>query len=290
MLQIHTLVTSLFRYGTFPLVLLGFNGALITLIGNGAPWWQAFLVLFVATGFMFGAERVIPYVRDWNADHGDGKRDVLHFLVNTTLNHLGVLLLPLLVVHAPFPNLWPSQWTFWTQVLLAILVLDIGISAAHHASHKCSVLWRFHAVHHSVNRMYGFNGLMKHPVHQAIEAVSGFTPLWLLGIPQNAAAAVAFCVAIQLLLQHSNADYRTGALKYMLANAEVHRFHHRKDGVAGDVNFGLFTTLWDHLAGVFHYQPGAAPARSEDLGIRGAVNYPKGYLAQLVQPFREWFA
>lgn len=73
-----------------------------------------------------------------------------------------------------------------------------------------------------------------------------------------------------------------------LANAEVHRFHHRKGGAAGDVNFGLFTTLWDHLVGTFHYQSGTAPARSEDVGIQGADDYPNDYLAQLVQPFREW--
>lgn len=268
-------------------MLLGFNGALIALIGTGVPLWQPFLVLFAAIGFMFVAERVIPYVRDWNTDHGDGMRDLLHFLVNATFNHLGVLLLPLFAALAPFPDLWPAHWRLWAQVLLALLVLDVGISAAHHASHKWSPLWRFHAVHHSVKRMYGFNGLMKHPVHQTIEAVSGLVPLWLMGIPPQVAGAVAFCVAVQLLLQHSNADYRSGPLKYIFANAEVHRFHHRKGGAAGDVNFGLFTTLLDHLAGTFHYESGAAPARSEDLGIQGADEYPKDYLAQLVQPFRE---
>ncbi len=237
---------------------------------------------------MFVAERVIPYVRDWNENHEDGLRDLLHFLVNTSFNHLGVFLLPLFAVLAPFPDAWPSASPFWVQVLLAILVLDVGISAAHHASHKWSALWCFHAVHHSVKRMYGVNGLMKHPVHQTIEAVSGFVPLLLMGIPRQVASAVAFCVAIQLVLQHSNADYRSGPLKYIFANAEVHRFHHRKDSVAGDVNFGLFTTLWDHLVGTFHYQPGTALARSEDLGIHGADDYPNDYLAQLAQPFREW--
>lgn len=267
-------------------MLLGFNGVLIALVGSGAPWWQPFLVLFIGIGFMFIAERVIPYVRDWNSNHGDRGRDVLHFLVNSAANHLSIFLLPFFAALAPFPHIWPAGLPFWAQVLLAILVLDVGISAAHQASHKCSALWRFHAVHHSAKRLYGLNGLMKHPVHQTIEAVSGFVPLWLMGIPQHVAVAVVFCVAIQLLLQHSNADYRSGPLKYLLANAEVHRFHHRNGGAVGDVNFGLFTTLWDHLVGTFHYRPGTAPSRSEDLGIQGSADYPKDYLSQLVQPFR----
>lgn len=57
-------------------------------------------------------------------------RDRLHFLVNTTFNHQGVFLLPLFAVFALFPNDWPSDSPFWVQVLLAILVLDVGISAA----------------------------------------------------------------------------------------------------------------------------------------------------------------
>lgn len=266
-------------------MLVGFNGALIVLVGAGAPGWQPFLLLFVSIGFMFVSERVIPYVPAWNEGQGDRSRDLLHFVVNTTSNHLSLLVLPAVAALGLTPHGWPSRWPFWVQVLLAILLLDLGVSAAHHASHKWRWLWRFHAVHHSVKRLYGFNGLMKHPVHQAIEAVSGFAPLLLLGIPTRVATALAFCVAIQLLLQHSNADYRSGPLKYVFANAEVHRFHHRKGSAAGDVNFGLFTTLWDHVVGTFFYRSGAAPRHSEELGIDGEDQYPTEYFAQLIRPF-----
>ena len=101
--------------------------------------------------------------------------------------------------------------------------------------HRAAWIWRFHSIHHGVRRLYGFNGLMKHPVHQLIETGSGMLPLLLLGIPQSVASAVAACVAIQLLLQHSNADYRSGPLKFVFANAEVHRFHHRAGTVNGEI-------------------------------------------------------
>ena len=279
-------MVHLFRYGTFPIMLVGFNGALILLIGAGSPVWQPFLILFAAIAFMFAAEHVIPYVPTWNESRGDRGRDLLHFAVNTTSNHVSLLLLPVVTALGWRPHGWPSHWPFWVQVLLAILLLDVGVSAAHHGSHKWQWLWRFHAVHHSVKRLYGFNGLMKHPVHQAIEAVSGFTPLLVLGIPMPVATALTFCVAIQLLLQHSNADYRSGPLKYVFANAEVHRFHHRKGGAAGDVNFGLFTTLWDHAVGTFFCRSDAAPKRSDELGIDGEDQYPTEYFAQLTRPFR----
>lgn len=76
-------------------------------------------------------------------------------------------------------------WQPFSVLLLAIgfmFIADLGVSAAHHASPNWSPLWRFHAVHHSVKRMYGFSGPMKHPVHQMVEGVSGFAPLLVLGI------------------------------------------------------------------------------------------------------------
>lgn len=68
------------------------------------------------------------------------------------------------------------------------------------------LLWRFHAVHHSVKRFYGSNGRMKHPIHPAIEMVVGAAPLVVVVLPPRVATAVALCTAIQLLLQHSNVD------------------------------------------------------------------------------------
>jgi len=282
------LARSLARYGTFPLFLFGINGTIIFLVGEGATWAFPMLVLLLAIVLMFVTERLIPYQSAWNRSHGDATRDVAHFAVNSMLSHAGVLLLPLLASLASFERRWPSDWPFWLQVAVSAIVLDAGISAIHHASHKWGVLWRFHAVHHSVKRMYGLNGLMKHPVHQGVETIGGSLPLLLMGMPTSVASALALCVAVQLLLQHSNADYRTGPLKYFFANAEVHRFHHTNRPGEGDVNFGLFTTLWDLLMGTFHYRKDHAPRRSAELGIGGRSEYPVAYLPQFVEPFRRW--
>lgn len=97
---------------------------------------------------------------------------------------------------------------------------------------------------------------------------------------------MAFCVAIQLLLQHSNADTRLGPFKYLFAANEVHRFHHRKEKGIGDVNFGLFLAVWDHFLGTFHYEQRSAPFVSQELGIGSHPDYPQDYWNQLLQPFR----
>jgi len=85
-------------------------------------------------------------------------------------------------------------------------------------------------------------------------------------------------------LQHSNVDMRLGPLRYLLALAPVHRFHHLKNAAEGDVNFGLFTTFWDRLLGTAYYDRSRSFS-SDDLGIGDQPNYPTGYLSQLIKPF-----
>ena len=164
-------------------------------------------------------------------------------------------------------------------------MLDFGITMTHWASHRVPALWRLHAVHHSVKRFYGFNGMMKHPLHQAIEMTAAIIPLLLLGLPQPVAAALATTTGVQLLMQHSNVDYQVGPLRYVLALNEGHRFHHLKWGGVGDVNFGLFTNLWDRLLGTWSFDP-KRRFTSDDIGIGKEPSFPAGYMAQLLAPFR----
>lgn len=279
------MVSLLIQYAYAPLLLVGVNGAGIVLAGAGASkaWLLALLAVAVTASFM--AERLLPYVVEWNAPMADRRRDVAHAFVNETLILTSVTLFPLLAGLVTVVDVWPSSVPFVLQVLLAVLVADAGITLVHFASHKVGLLWRFHAVHHSVKRFYGFNGLMKHPVHQSVELAAGVAPLLVIGMPVNVAAALALAVAVQLLLQHSNADYRVGPLRSVLSLNEGHRFHHLKWAGVGDVNFGLFTLMWDRMLGTYSFDPGRRFS-TRDLGIAAEPGYPSEYLAQLSEPFR----
>lgn len=279
------MVITIVRYGYVPAMMVGIGGAAVVLAQ--APWaelWMALLIV-LAISVSFVAERCIPYATEWNGCSADTGRDVAHAFVNESAFLLVVLVIPALSVVTPFHQWWPSAWPFVFQVLFAVLVADMGITLVHMASHRIGWLWRFHAVHHSITRFYGFNGLMKHPLHGAIELAAGTIPLLVLGLPMSVAQALAVCIAVQLLLQHSNADYRVGWLRYVLALNEGHRFHHLKWAGVGDVNFGLFTLIWDHALRTFSFDP-VRRFRSNDLGMAAKPNYPVGYLSQLVEPFR----
>ena len=125
---------------------------------------------------------------------------------------------------------------------------------------------------------------MKHPIHQAIELSAATVPLIVLSFGPTIAWLVGFAVAIQLLLQHSNVDMQIGKLGYIWAIAPAHRHHHIASAKDGDVNFGLFTTLWDHLLGTFVLNGRPTP-RQGQLGIEGDPDFPRGYAEHLMAPF-----
>jgi sterol desaturase/sphingolipid hydroxylase (fatty acid hydroxylase superfamily) len=275
-----------FRSLYAPLMWFGFIGAAaygVAVRGLAEAWLLPLFALALAGSF--AAEAWLPYERRWNDDHGDRRRDLLHALVNEAANVLALAGIPALAAWSPMAASAVWRAPFVLQLMFAIIIADLGITLAHRASHRWAALWRLHAVHHSVRRLYGFNGLMKHPLHQAVEALAGIAPLLLLGMPQDVAALLAFAIAVQLLLQHGNVDMRMGPLRHVFAWAPLHRYHHIRYGKAGDVNFGLFFTVWDRLLGTA-FDGGAYRLSSADLGIGSRPDYPDAYFAQLAEPFR----
>ena len=266
-------------------MMLAFAVGGIALAAANAPKVAVVAIVATAIGVSFVAERIAPYEPAWNRDHGDRLRDVIHAIVNEGAVIGSLLLLPTLVDRLAVGSIWPTQWSFPVQVAVAVVVADSGITLAHWASHRIGWLWNLHAVHHSVQRMYGFNGLMKHPAHQLIELTAGVTPLVLAGVPPSVATALAVCVAIQLLLQHSNVDYATGGLDRLMAWNRPHRYHHIAAAHDGDVNFGLFTNIWDRYA-LHTAVAGDRRFGSGDLGIEGRTDYPMTWPAQMLEPFR----
>jgi len=272
-------------YTYAPVLFLSVLGSGVFLIQMGLSSYMLVGLFLGALLVSFVAERILPYEQSWNQPHVETTKDVTHAIVNELSMGLGILLFPAIASLLPSFEIWPAQWHLGAQLLLAIVIADIGITLTHYASHNINILWKFHSPHHAVKRFYGLNGLVKHPLHQMLETGTGILPLILMGMPAFIAALLGLAVATQLLLQDSNVDVKVGKLRFIWALAPIHRFHHQNSAKLGNVNFGLFLVIWDMLLGTYEFEANRQFS-SVDLGIEDHPDYPTSYRGQLTEPFK----
>jgi sterol desaturase/sphingolipid hydroxylase (fatty acid hydroxylase superfamily) len=275
---------QLVRYAYVPFMLLGLNGLAIWFVANDKPYWWLAGILLAAIAVAFMAEHASPLHEEWNHDHDDQHRDVFHAIIYELSNMNSVLILPILTWLLPWQGIWPHDWPLLLQVVMAIVVADFGLSMLHWLSHRVPVLWRLHSIHHGSTRLYGFNGLVRHPLHQVIDLAIGTLPLILAGMPQHVAILLGLAISIQLIIQHSNVDYVLGPFESWLSIGKLHHMHHVNWGKEGDVNFGLFLTVWDRLLGTLQTQS-KRPVTAKDMGV-DEPEFPQAFLAQMLHPFR----
>lgn len=264
-----------------------FGGAALFLTGHVRGYPLGVVTVCLLLLALCGAlilERRLPFHHEWLRPRGDVSADVLHGIVGLVLSGGAMALYgwasPWMAIS---PSLWPRDWPFLLQALLAGVVVDFCIYVMHRLSHSVTWLWRLHAVHHGAERLYTLNGERRHPLHFLVEGTPGLVIAGLLGAPAEAMACFLTVFHIHLLFQHGNIAYRAGWLRFVFAVAENHRWHHRKAYEESRVNYGGFFAVWDHLFGTALHQPGAVAA--EGVGIDDAPNFPKTYLSQLAYPF-----
>jgi sterol desaturase/sphingolipid hydroxylase (fatty acid hydroxylase superfamily) len=280
-------VSYLIRALYLPLFLIVGNGSAIYLVAQGYHklWLIALVITFILISFI--CERLIPVNGKFNENHKDSKRDFCHSVVNESISLTGLACIPLLIAVLPQFSLWPTSLPLWLQLFIAVMIADAGITVAHYASHRIGFLWKLHAVHHSPKRVYGFNGLTKHPLHQIFETSAGTALLVLLGIPHQVLILLVIAVLLQLLIQHSNVAYFVGPLRGFLMSNKMHHFHHLSDPKAADCNYGVFTTVADRLMGTYYYDKSRTISGAEmGVTLKGGGEYPISYIKQLVEPFK----
>ncbi|NUZ09083.1 sterol desaturase family protein [Piscinibacter koreensis] len=259
--------------------------AQIWLLRTGADYWPLSSIV-VAVGLLCVAllERVQPFHRDWLHDHGDTVTDLWHSLVNLSMLQLtAAVAAPAL--DALLPPAWrvfPSEAPLLVQLAIVALVLDLSLYGVHLASHRSRWLWRYHAVHHSAERLYWLNGERRHPLHAVMMAAPGLTVLLASGVAPAVLAAWLGILTVHLAFQHANFDYTLGPLRGWIGGAELHRWHHKREFEDAQVNFGEFLLLWDRLFGTFYAEPRRVGA--SEVGLRDRA-FPTSYARQLTFPF-----
>jgi sterol desaturase/sphingolipid hydroxylase (fatty acid hydroxylase superfamily) len=245
-----------------------------------------FNLTYLALALTIGVlERVQPHQRSWLHNDGQIGADLAHTLLSKGVAQVIITVVTFLGIAdylAPAGGgWWPLDWPLAVQTMLGLAVAEAGLYWKHRLAHEWPFLWRFHAVHHSVSRLWFFNTGRFHLVDTVTGLAVGMPVLLLLGAPKDVLMLVSAITAIIGILTHANVEMRCGVLSYIFNTPALHRWHHSKVRHEGDRNYGENLVLFDLLFGTFYLPPRRQPPA--DIGIHQSM--PATFLGQLKAPF-----
>jgi len=276
----------------FPLVLGGALAWAVASLRSGTAPDEAIVGPLVVPGLLIMVlEHVFPHHRSWLRSRGDVRVDLAHLVsvgLTTRVVQLGLLFAALPVAAAWSESLgtplWPTEWSWALQLPLALAVAELPKYWLHRWMHEHDALWRFHATHHSVPRLYWLNATRFHPIDIGLDTIVGLAPLILLGCGPEVLALFAVLSAVHGFFQHANLELRLGPLNYVFSMAELHRWHHSQTVEEANHNYGQNVILWDLVFGTFFWPRDRQPP--EEIGIADLPGFPPGFWGQLASPFR----
>ena len=222
-------------------------------------------ILTLAMIFM-PLERLLPQRPDQKIFRRHWLNDTIYMVFNGIIVRLGALMI-IAAVMAQLPSRLPAggfgpigTLPLWLQVILAVIVADIGFYAHHRLFHAVPFLWRFHAVHHSIEELDWLAAHRGHAFDQIISFSFMLLPLYLLGFSSGAMAIWGLLYFLTSHLVHANIAVNFGPLRWLIASPHFHRWHHANVTRAHDTNFSGQLLFMDWIFGTLHL-PADLPER-----------------------------
>ena len=232
-------------------------------------------------------EKLFALRRDQPVFRPEWQTDLHHFIVNHMVVGF-VLLATNLLVHKLFGwaahdgiRGWVANLNFFVAVFLIVLVADLVQYWTHRAYHEVPLLWRLHAVHHSVKSMDWLAGSRQHLLEVLITRTLVLAPIYVLGFSKEVIDAYIVVVGFQAVFNHANVSVRLGPLRYVIVTPNFHHWHHSQDKEALDRNYAAHFAFLDYAFGTAVKADREWPER---YGVLGDY-VPNGFLKQLVFPF-----
>jgi sterol desaturase/sphingolipid hydroxylase (fatty acid hydroxylase superfamily) len=208
--------------------------------------------------------------------------DLTHLFVDGLIvGALGVVM----AVALALPFIWMRPFGIAAALPLPVsLALGLGLAflgnyVGHRLTHTVPFLWRFHSVHHSIERMDWVASARLHPFDQAFTQACALAPLVVLGYGGGAFAGIAVFFTLLALFQHANVRLRFPGVRWVVNTPEWHHWHHSIDPEARDKNFGL--PVLDKLFGTAYLPKDRRPT---GFGVTDPVPQD-GWLRHLAYPF-----
>jgi len=251
----------------------------------GLDWF--ILDLLGSTLVFVVIEKLFPLYKGQAIFRKEWQTDLKHFAVNHFIVGLALLTVNYLLHHM-FGWLVSSGFQqtvqhipFLPQLLLCVLAADLAQYWTHRAYHEVPLLWRFHAVHHSVKTMDWLAGSRQHMFELIATRVAVLAPLYILGFSEAVMNGYILIVGFQAVFNHANVHLPWGPLKYLIVTPDFHHWHHASDDEAIDKNYAAHYAFLDHLFGTAVKSKNKFPAH---YGVVGDY-MPDGFVKQQLFPF-----
>lgn len=250
--------------------------------------WVLLDLVLIATLFI-NVELFFRLKKDQGILRRGWQVDLTHYVANHIFNGVIVVLLfiPAQTLERNF-GIDPLQEYLGglplpVQLLLIMLVTDLTQYWVHRAFHRVPVLWRFHRIHHSVEKMDWLAGSRLHLVDVLVTRSLSLVPMVFLGFSSEAINLYLPILALQAVFIHCNLEFEFEFLQKIITTPKFHHWHHTSDPAHTDRNFAITFPLLDILFGTYYSPPGRWP---ENYGLAtGKVE--EQYLAHLFAPFRK---
>jgi sterol desaturase/sphingolipid hydroxylase (fatty acid hydroxylase superfamily) len=261
-------------------VLIGLLGAAvlvagILLRGPAVIGIGLLFLVFLPIEKLFALRRQRVFRRGWLTD-------VTHLLVNNTLSTIAGIALG---VAMAIPLIWlrpldlEGQLPPEASIALAAVIVLLGSYWGHRLSHTVPFMWRFHAVHHSIEEMDWLASGRLHPLDQAFTQACFLAPLLVLGYDGGVFGGAAVFLTALALFQHSNTRLRFPGLRWVINTPQWHHWHHSSHAAARDKNFGVPVVDW--IFGTAYMPKGVY---ATEFGIPDPVP-ATSYVRQMAYPF-----
>jgi ornithine lipid hydroxylase len=244
----------------------------------------AYLFLAVC---LYALECVMPHERQWHAPDGQTFANIAHTLaskgtVQALIVFSAAIGLSSFVTPADQPGygIWPRSWPLWVQVGLGLAAAEFGLYWAHRLAHEWMPFWRFHAIHHSVTKLWIINTGRFHFMDTLIKIVMGMSILLALGAPMEVLVWLSAITAFIGMLTHCNVEMLFGPLSWIFNTPGLHRWHHSRDLREGNKNYGENLVIWDLAFGTYFNEKRRPPA---NIGIPDFM--PPRFVHQVLWPF-----
>lgn len=289
--SLRRLLQPAVTYGSYPLAFLVCLAACIHAVREGWDFASVHgrLVMGVAA-FHIALELLFPMDRRWGMTWRSLLRDAAYLALNGAVQAGGRAAAGWAAIRlAPDGGGLMAGLPFWAALPLLLLTFEFLQYWHHRWSHEMGgplgrFLWRVHAAHHLPDRVYVLMHAVGHPLNLLVVNILLMVLLpALLGCRPEVVFVFAVFSNLQGIVTHLNVDVRVGPLNYLLAGAELHRFHHSTDRSEAK-NYGAVLSVYDVLFGTFVYRPGGRPAA---LGVAEPERYPRPHqlLRVLALPF-----